>query len=230
MEVADKAKYVRKMFDRISGRYDLANDILSLGMHRIWEAKAVKLLSDNSAGQVLDLCSGTGALLQELSAKFVKVTAADFSEGMLAHSKQRNKKLANVEYVLADALQMPFPDNFFEAAIVSYGVRNFADLSKGLTEILRVLKPGGEIVILEFGQPVGFFGRTFRFYSHYILPILGQLITGDREAYLYLDKTAATFPCGSKFTKELESHGFANILEQRLLFGLCFLYRAIKPK
>jgi demethylmenaquinone methyltransferase / 2-methoxy-6-polyprenyl-1,4-benzoquinol methylase len=222
---------VQKIFGSIAARYDLANSVLSFGIHHYWRRALLRLLpaepssSGRSADLVLDVCTGTGDLLPLIKHRFGRVIGVDFSRPMLNVGK---KKLGS-EYLLAqgDSLQLPFSDQSFGLVTVAFGVRNFEQLEAGLREIRRVLKPNGHLLVLEFGQPRGrIFGALYRFYSKFFMPRIGALLTGNRAAYTYLPATAATFPCREEFTALLERQGFYEARFVALSSGIAYAYCA----
>ena len=182
-----KKEQVAKMFDNISGRYDFLNHFLSLGIDILWRRQAIRLLKDIQPKVILDVATGTGDFsIEALSLKPQKVVGVDISAGMLevGRKKMREKNLDQViELVLADSEKLPFADNYFDAAIVAFGVRNFENLERGLGEMLRVVKPGGRIVILEFSRPAKFpMKQLYKVYFTAILPVIGRLISRDQAA------------------------------------------------
>ena len=185
---------VQTMFDSIAGRYDLANDILSFGLHRLWAKKSLQQLPNSSSAHCLDLCTGTGALLPILCEKYGRVTGIDFSAEMLAIAKDKYKNLMQSSLQLSegDALNLEFSDSSFDVVTVAYGIRNFADLEQGLKEIRRVLKPDGQLLIIEFGRPIKLLRPFYDFYSRHLMPLIGALITGSKQPYQYLPETART--------------------------------------
>ena len=215
--------WVRSLFDRISSRYDLFNDVLSLGIHRLWKRRAVDLHGSVAGAAVLDAATGTGDLAHDLALRGATVTAIDFSEGMLGIARHRRSH-ENIEFLLADAQSLPFADAEFDHAIVAFGVRNFEDPARGMTELWRVLKPQGRLVVLEFGDwmRLGVFGALTR--------RLALLIGADPEAYDHLAASSSTFPSGAAFVDSLCSPlpGAVCAPPQRLFFGVAHLYCATK--
>ncbi len=217
---------VRKMFSDISSKYDLMNDVLSFGIHRLWKKKYIKLLNLNSKSKVLDLASGTGDIAFE-EYKYTKdITGSDFSEGMLEVARQRAlERQIDMQFMQIDALAIPFPENQFDAVTISFGIRNVDDVPKCLKEMARVSKSGGKAAILEFGQPTGFFAYIYRFYSKYIMPLLGKIIARDADSYTYLPETAAKFPSDKAFVKIMnETDCFSQIKTIKLTFGIAYIY------
>ncbi|RMD86129.1 MAG: bifunctional demethylmenaquinone methyltransferase/2-methoxy-6-polyprenyl-1,4-benzoquinol methylase UbiE [Candidatus Dadabacteria bacterium] len=219
---------VKDMFDRISPRYDAANTILSFGMHYIWKRRAVSVIPpEYSGGKAMDLCTGTGDLIAFLKLKFGEVYGVDFSPKMLSLCRERYKSIEGLNLVEADAMDLPFPDGFFDCITVAFGVRNFPDLGRGLSEMKRVLKEGGFLSVLEFGQPRGIISPLYRFYCRRIMPLVGRIVTGYREPYEYLPVTAESFPCGEKFCKILQEKGFKMIEFRSLFRGIAYIYTCI---
>jgi demethylmenaquinone methyltransferase/2-methoxy-6-polyprenyl-1,4-benzoquinol methylase len=217
------------MFDAIAPTYDLLNTVLSGGFHRRWERLLVGSLPGNPDGRCLDLCTGTGALVPKLSARYAEVVGADISPQMLEVARTRFARSSNVTLVEADAQNLPFDGGAFDVATVAYGVRNLPDLNAGLSEIRRVLKIGGQVGILEFGTPRNAVWRAiFSFYSRYIIPMVGGLLSGERDAYEYLPKTAAAFPCGAEFETLLTQAGLTPQTTIPLMGGIAFIYIAEK--
>lgn len=231
---AMEAHRVREMFGAIAGRYDLANSVLSLGIHHSWRKSLLKLLPQSSTDKnssVLDLCTGTGDLLPLLRARFGKVYGADFCLPMLslAASKEEKHQFLQPRLIQADALRMPFHDNIFDVVTVAFGVRNFEDTEKGLKEISRIIRPGGAILVLEFGQPnIPLFSQLYNFYSRFFMPLLGGLLTGKKEAYRYLPETSRAFPCRNKFCEKLNNNGFESASYRSLTLGIAYAYIAYR--
>ncbi|MCO6430447.1 MAG: bifunctional demethylmenaquinone methyltransferase/2-methoxy-6-polyprenyl-1,4-benzoquinol methylase UbiE [Deltaproteobacteria bacterium] len=222
------ADSVREMFSSIAGRYDLANSVLSMGIHHSWRRKLISVVPADPSLSALDLCTGTGDLLPLLMERFGKVTGADFCLPMLEIARQK-PSCKGASIVQADALNLPFADGSFDIVTVAFGVRNFADLDRGLAEIWRVLKPGGSMLILEFGQPKNrLFGWLYNCYCRYLMPLIGGALTGNRAAYQYLPETAKNFPCRQEFIAILERHGFQQCSFQSLTGGIAYCYQARK--
>ena len=225
------------MFDNIAPRYDFLNHFLSMGIDNHWRKKAIRLLKkelrDVKSPVILDIATGTGDLaIEAVKLKPKKIIGVDIAEKMLAVGKEKikAKKLDNViEFQPGDSENLSFEDNTFDALTVSFGVRNFEHLEKGLSEMLRVLKPGGVAVIVEFSRPVTFpVKQLFSFYFHYILPLIGKIFSKDQFAYKYLPESVSAFPQGSEFLKILEKTGFKNGKAIPLTFGICSIYMSRK--
>lgn len=228
-----KKEQVAQMFDNISEDYDGLNRVISLGIDVSWRKKVVKLVGENNPQQILDIATGTGDLalmMSELNPE--KIVGLDISEGMLQVGRQKIAKanLSNkIKMIVGDSENIPFPDNTFDAITVSFGVRNFENLDKGLTEILRVLKTGGKFVVLETSNPTKFpFKQGYKLYTNYILPIIGKLFSKDKVAYSYLSETANTFPFGKAFNNILQKNGFKNAKNIPVTFGVASIYTALK--
>lgn len=228
-----KKEQVATMFDNISANYDGLNRVISFGIDISWRKKVVQLVSKNNPKQILDIATGTGDLaimMSQLNPD--KIIGLDISAGMLDVGK---RKIANVnlsdkiDMVVGDSENMPFDDNTFDAITVSFGVRNFANLDKGLTEIKRVLKPGGTFVVLETSNPTKFpFKQGYKFYTTYILPFIGKIFSRDKAAYSYLCESANIFPFGEAFDNILQKNGFINTEYRPVTFGVATIYSATK--
>jgi demethylmenaquinone methyltransferase/2-methoxy-6-polyprenyl-1,4-benzoquinol methylase len=221
------SRSVQEMFRSISSRYDLANDVLSLGIHHIWRKKLRKRARLAMETRALDLCSGTGDVAIELHKSFPgRVCGIDFVEEMLSLASQKER---TIPFMVADAMHLPFLDNSFGLATVSFGIRNVDEPLGGLREIFRVLKPGSQVFVLEFGQPnVPLLSKLYQFYSAKIIPFIGEKITGNRSAYEYLPKTSSAFPCRESFVALMREAGFKNCRYSSLSFGIAYLYEGIK--
>ncbi|MBD3629684.1 bifunctional demethylmenaquinone methyltransferase/2-methoxy-6-polyprenyl-1,4-benzoquinol methylase UbiE [Cyclobacterium sp.] len=228
-----KKQQVASMFDNISRKYDLLNHLLSLGIDIIWRKKAIRLLKNDKPRLILDIATGTGDFaIEALALKPDKVIGVDISEGMLneGRKKMKQKKLDHlIELQLGDSEKLLFEENKFDAVIVSFGVRNFENLEKGLTDMHRVLKPGGKTVILEFSKPKKFpMKQAYSFYFRYILPQIGKIISKDQSAYTYLPESVKAFPDGRDFLDILEKVGFKKTQCKTLTFGISSIYTGIK--
>ncbi|MEM6642009.1 MAG: bifunctional demethylmenaquinone methyltransferase/2-methoxy-6-polyprenyl-1,4-benzoquinol methylase UbiE [Bacteroidota bacterium] len=224
-----KKKQVADMFDSISGKYDFLNHFLSLGIDIRWRKKAVKMLQKDSPKQLLDIATGTGDFaIEALKLNPEKIIGVDISEGMLNVGREKMKKRGFdhiIDMQSGDSENLHFSDNNFDAIIVAFGVRNFENLEKGLQEMLRVLKPGGKAVILEFSKPSVFpFKQLYSFYFRWILPKVGKLISKDTAAYTYLPESVSEFPYGERFLNILGKTGFKNTLCKPLTLGISSIY------
>ncbi|MFO7823200.1 MAG: bifunctional demethylmenaquinone methyltransferase/2-methoxy-6-polyprenyl-1,4-benzoquinol methylase UbiE [Cyclobacterium sp.] len=228
-----KKQQVASMFDNISKKYDLLNHLLSLGIDIIWRKKAIRMLKKDQPALILDIATGTGDFaIEALALKPEKVIGVDISEGMLheGRKKMKQKKLDHlIELQLGDSEKLLFEENKFDAVIVSFGVRNFENLEKGLKDMHRVLKPGGKTVILEFSKPKKFpMKQAYSFYFRYILPQIGKIISKDQSAYTYLPESVKAFPDGRDFLDILEKVGFKQTQCKTLTFGISSIYTGIK--
>lgn len=228
-----KKEAVAQMFDEIAPKYDFLNHFLSINIDKIWRRKLVRLVKKEKPFSILDVATGTGDLaISALKACPQKITGIDISAKMLeiGRKKIEEKKLSDkIELVLADSLEIPFPDNSFDAVMVAFGVRNFEDIEKGLSEMNRVIRPGKKAFILEFSKPGKFPVKQFyNFYFHYILPFFGKRISKNKQAYSYLPDTVAKFPERKEFTAIMEKCGYKNACYKRLSFGIATIYTGEK--
>lgn len=228
-----KKRQVADMFNNISKKYDFLNHFLSLGIDIIWRKKAIKMLKSDQPKIILDIATGTGDFaIEALALNPDKIIGVDISEGMLevGREKMKRKKIDHIiEMNLGDSEGLQFPDNKFDAVIVSFGVRNFENLKKGLADMCRVLKPGGKVVILEFSKPKAFpFKQLYNFYFRYILPSIGKIVSKDEAAYTYLPESVQAFPDGDQFLAILNEIGFQNTSCKTLTFGISSIYTGTK--
>lgn len=228
-----KKKQVAEMFDNISHKYDFLNHFLSLGIDKGWRKKAINELASLAPARILDIATGTGDLAIEAARiKPKSIIGVDISEGMLSHGRVKIKKLGLSSLILletGDSENLHFQSESFEAVTVSFGVRNFENLEKGLNEIHRVLAPKGRVVILEFSKPKLFpIKQLYWFYNNTILPIIGKLVSKDSSAYTYLPESVKAFPDGEDFLAILKKCSFANTKARTLTFGIVTLYTADK--
>ncbi len=225
------------MFDKISGKYDFLNRLLSLGIDRNWRKKALLSLEPYHPQHILDIATGTGdlAFIADELLKPKQITAVDLSAGMLEVARKRLKEKekslnSSIEFVKGDAEKIEYTSNTFDAATVAFGVRNFADLQVGLKEINRVLKPGSHLMVLEFTKPRIFpFRQLFNIYFRHVLPLIGSWTSGDKRAYKYLYESVQAFPDFEAFNQELIKAGFSNPQYTSLSAGICAIYLAYKP-
>lgn len=229
-----KKKQVEHMFDGIAGKYDSLNRVISLGVDQSWRRKVVREILEGKPGRVLDMATGTGDLAISLARAGVpEVVGLDISEGMLEIG--RNKVIESglqeqVRMLTGDAEGIPSGDNAFQAATVAFGVRNFEDLDRGLSELYRVLSPGGKLVILETSVPEHALARLgYRMYCSLLLPAIGRIFSSDPHAYRYLSDSAAAFPFGEAFNNILRKTGFISVENRPQTFGAATIYVAIKP-
>jgi demethylmenaquinone methyltransferase/2-methoxy-6-polyprenyl-1,4-benzoquinol methylase len=228
-----KKEQVAKMFDTISGNYDNLNRVISFGIDIKWRKKVLQLVAKSNPKTILDIATGTGDLAILLAkTDAAKIIGLDISSGMLqvGVKKIADKNLSNtIEMILGDSENMPFADNSFDAITVAFGIRNFETLEKGLTEIVRVLKPNGVFVILETSVPDKTpYRQGYNFYSKNILPIIGKLFSKDDVAYGYLSESAAAFPYGEALNNILKNVGFIDVIAMPQTFGVATIYSASK--
>ena len=229
-EVEGKKEQVEAMFDAIAPRYDLLNRVLSMGIDRRWRRKAVAMLAAEQPKRILDVATGTADLaLEAMRLDPKKVVGVDISEGMLRRGREKVERLGLSDRIVlqrGDAEKLPFSDNQFHAAMVAFGVRNFQDLDKGLSEIRRVLRPGGALVVLEFSKPRAFpIKQAYAFYSRFILPRVGRAVSKNDGAYRYLPDSVAAFPDGEAFLDRMRQAGYHDLTCQALTFGIASLYK-----
>lgn len=215
------------MFARISRRYDLANTILSLGLHYRWRKRAVAVTSPGKTDRILDLACGTGDLAAAFSTVTGNVVGVDFSRAMLSRA-MRKYRACGIRYELADILHLPHRDDSFDVCSIAFGIRNADDPFAALREMRRVVKSGGRIIVLEFGRPEGMRGIPYHLYSRFVIPLLGVIITGDRNAYVYLHSSSSRFPSGKPFTRMMEECGIRTIRHHAMHAGLVHLYLGLK--
>ncbi|WP_299129299.1 bifunctional demethylmenaquinone methyltransferase/2-methoxy-6-polyprenyl-1,4-benzoquinol methylase UbiE [uncultured Winogradskyella sp.] len=230
---ASKKEQVTEMFDTISKEYDGLNRVISFGIDVKWRQKVVQIVAENKPETILDIATGTGDLAINLTTTNAKeIIGLDISDGMLevGRKKIKSKQLDGIiSMVIGDSEDLPFKDSSFDAITVAFGIRNFETLEKGLSEILRVLKPNGIFVILETSVPTNplyKFGYTV--YSKFILPTIGKLFSNDRVAYKYLSESASVFPHGETLNNILRKIGFINVVDKPQTMGVATIYTATK--
>jgi len=233
-DASGKKQQVTQMFDTISGEYDGLNRIISLGLDQKWRDNVVDMVAATNPDSIMDIATGTGDLVIKMAEKTgaSRLVGLDISSGMLevGKIKVKQEKLDDrIEMVLGDSENLQFADATFDAVTVSYGVRNFEDLEKGLSEILRVLKPSGILVILETSVPQKFpFKQGYYVYSNLVVPTLGKIFSKDNKAYGYLSKSASKFPYGERFNNILKKVGFNNVENHLQFHGASTIYKATK--
>jgi demethylmenaquinone methyltransferase / 2-methoxy-6-polyprenyl-1,4-benzoquinol methylase len=241
----EKHAYVQEMFDSIAPRYDLLNSLMSLRLHYVWRKVATRQTRLKTGDTALDVCTGTGDFAFEL-ARAVGSTgtihATDFSEQMLVYGRQKAmqkairqnverdiRSIADVQFQQADTQDLPFEDNCFDAVTVGFGIRNVANIPKGIAEMARVAKVGGRVVILEFSTPQNpVFARLYHFYSYSLMPMLGGLIAGSKRAYTYLPSSIEKFYNREALKTLMEEAGLEQVTIQNLLFGAVVIHTGVK--
>ena len=232
-EESSKKEEVAEMFNNISKRYDFLNHFLSLGIDRIWRKKAIKKLRKISPKRILDIATGTGDFaIAALELNPEEIVGVDISQGMLDVGIEKMKK-KNYDHIikmqLGDSENLPFETNYFDALTVGFGVRNYENLEKGLADMLRVLRPDGMAVILEFSKPKKFpIKQLFGFYSKRLIPFFGKLISKDKRAYAYLPESVEAFPEGEAFKAIMEKVGYKNIESKLVSGGIATIYSGTK--
>ena len=224
-----KKEEVAEMFNNISKRYDFLNHFLSLGIDKVWRRKAIKILNEKKPKVILDMATGTGDFaIEALKINPEKIIGVDISEGMLEVGRTKMKK-RNIDDIIdmqyGDSENLSFEDNTFDAYTVAFGVRNFQNLKAGMTELNRVLKPGGRGVILEFSKPKKFpVKQYYKFHSKYIIPSIGKAVSKDKSAYEYLPESIAAFPEGQDFIDILTETGYKNCQMKAVAGGIATIY------
>ena len=224
-----KKQEVAEMFNNISKKYDFLNHFLSVGIDKIWRKKAVAQLKDLKPKRLLDLATGTGDFaLALLKLNPEEIVGMDISEGMLEVGREKMKKKGVdniISMQLGDSENLPFEDNYFDGLTVGFGVRNYENLEKGLADMLRVLRPGGRAVILEFSKPKKFpVKQYYKFHSKYLIPFFGKLFSKDNRAYTYLPDSIQAFPEGKDFEAILSKVGYKNVRSKIVSGGIATIY------
>jgi demethylmenaquinone methyltransferase/2-methoxy-6-polyprenyl-1,4-benzoquinol methylase len=233
--VDEKQARVRAVFDSVANRYDLMNDLMSFGIHRLWKRRAIELAGVKRGQRVLDLASGTG----DLAARFSSIVGSqglvvmsDINEAMLCQGRERLDSLGrvgNLEYVLANAESLPFPENHFDCITISFGLRNVTNKQQALQEMQRVLRPGGKALILEFSHPTVMpLRHAYDLYSFSVLPLLGRFVVGDAKSYRYLAESIRMHPNQAALLSMMEDAGFERCQYFNLTGGIIAIHRGYK--
>lgn len=225
---------VRKMFEDIAPRYDLMNHVLSLGIDITWRKRTVRLLRLDGIEPILDCCTGTGDLALMLARHVgsrARVVGTDFCLPMLSVAQAKKRSIAEnttppVEFLEADTQALPFPDGMFQAVTVAFGLRNVEDTDRGLREMVRVCKPGGQVAVLEFSKPTfPVLSQAYSAYFKYVLPRIGQSVArNDHSAYEYLPSSVSEFPCGEALAERMRTAGLSDVQIVPMTFGVATLY------
>jgi demethylmenaquinone methyltransferase/2-methoxy-6-polyprenyl-1,4-benzoquinol methylase len=230
-DVEAAARAVRQMFTSIAPRYDLLNDVLSFHVDHLWWRRSAHSFADvlsRPSARVLDICCGTGdmalAMRRAAGNAAIEIMGADFSHAMLQRAREKSRS-SELRWIEADALCLPFADRSFDLVTSAFGFRNLADYDAGLREIRRVLKPGAECGILDFGEPKGLLGRLYRIYFRHVLPRVGSLISGVKGPYSYLPASVERFPKPDQMVGRMRSNGFREADWTAYTFGIAVLYR-----
>ena len=231
----DKSNLVKKIFENVSGRYDLMNDFMSLGIHRVWKESMLDWLAPRRGQNLIDVAGGTG----DIAFNFIKraktganATILDLTESMMIEGKKKTidlPKESQINWVCGDAMRMPFNNSTFDVYTISFGIRNVTNISKTLSEAYRVLKPGGRLMILEFSSVNNdLISWIYDKYSFNIIPKLGEFVSNDRESYQYLVESIRKFPNQEKFSEMIINEGFKKVKYRNLTFGIAALHSAWK--
>ena len=230
--VKDPVK-IQSMFSEVAENYDKANTVLSMGIHHLWRNQLVNWAGLEHEEKILDCATGTGdlALKMKRMSPNSEVVGTDFCEPMLDKAREKDPA-GDVHFQFADAMSLPFPTQSFDLVTISFGIRNVMDPVIAMSEMFRVLKPGGRLMVLEFGQPkLRWFERVYNFYSLNILPRIGGWVTGQRTAYQYLQSSSAAFPCSDGFAKLMKKAGpWKSVQHKSLTGGIAYLYKAEKSE
>ena len=233
----EKVRYVLRHFNTIAGKYDFMNTVLSFGLHYLWKSWAVRILCLKPGDRVIDVCGGT-ADLSILAGRSIgpegRVVLYDMNRAMIEGGRPKVARASlsgKVHYVQGDAELISFPPARFEAALVGFGIRNLTHMERGLSEMYRVLKPGGKIMCLEFSLPTSlWFRRLYDFYSFHLMPLAGKLLAGTRQAYLYLPESIRKFPPPDELSTILKRTGFSRVTYRRLTNGIAVIYTGVKEQ
>lgn len=221
---------VSGMFDQVAAAYDRTNTVLSLGNDRLWRAATLRAVAPKRGERILDLAAGTGTSSMAFVPSGAHVVAADFSRGMIAEGRRRHADVPNLEFVQADATDLPFADGEFDAVTMSFGLRNVNDPRRALRELRRVTRPGGRIVVCEFSHPPSrAFDTLYRFYNGRVLPVVAKAVSSNAEAYDYLNESIRDWPDQATLAGWMRDSGWDDVAYRNLTFGIVALHRGIRP-
>lgn len=221
---------VSGMFDQVAAAYDRTNSVLSLGNDRFWRVATLKAVAPQRGERILDLAAGTGTSSMAFVPSGAQVVAADFSQGMIAEGRRRHGDVPNLEFVQADATDLPFADGEFDAVTMSFGLRNVNDPRRALRELRRVTRPGGRIVVCEFSHPPSpVFNGLYRFYNGRVLPLVAKAVSSNAEAYDYLNESIRDWPDQPTLARWMRDSGWDDVAYRNLSFGIVALHRGIRP-
>lgn len=221
---------VSGMFDQVAAAYDRTNSVLSLGNDRFWRVATLRAVAPQRGERVLDLAAGTGTSSMAFVPSGAHVVAADFSRGMIEEGRRRHGDVPNLEFVQADATDLPFADGEFDAVTMSFGLRNVIDPRRALRELRRVTRPGGRIVVCEFSHPPSrAFNGLYRFYNDRVLPIVAKAVSSNAEAYDYLNESIRDWPDQPTLAGWMRDAGWDDVAYRNLTFGIVALHRGIRP-
>ncbi|MDQ1175669.1 demethylmenaquinone methyltransferase [Microbacterium sp. 20-116] len=221
---------VSGMFDQVAAAYDRTNSVLSLGNDRFWRVATLRAVAPQRGERILDLAAGTGTSSMAFVPSGAHVVAADFSRGMIEEGRRRHGDVPNLEFVQADATDLPFADGEFDAVTMSFGLRNVIDPRRALRELRRVTRPGGRIVVCEFSHPPSrAFNGLYRFYNDRVLPIVAKAVSSNAEAYDYLNESIRDWPDQPTLAGWMRDAGWDDVAYRNLTFGIVALHRGIRP-
>ncbi|GAB4302991.1 MAG: bifunctional demethylmenaquinone methyltransferase/2-methoxy-6-polyprenyl-1,4-benzoquinol methylase UbiE [Methylophaga sp.] len=232
--VSEKARHVAEVFHSVADKYDLMNDLMSMGIHRLWKWFTINNSGVRRGAKVLDIAGGTGDLTRKFSqmvGETGQVILADINASMLSVGRDRltdDGVVGNIEYVQANAEALPFPDNSFDCITMAFGLRNVTDKDKALASMYRVLKPGGQLLVLEFSKPADWLAKVYDAYSFYLLPKMGKIITGDEDSYRYLAESIRMHPDQETLKQMMENVGFERTDYHNMTAGIVALHRGYK--
>jgi len=221
---------VSGMFDQVAAAYDRTNAVLSLGNDRFWRVATLRAVAPKRGERILDLAAGTGTSSMAFVPSGAHVVAADFSRGMIEEGRRRHGDVPNLEFVQADATDLPFADGEFDAVTMSFGLRNVNDPRRALRELRRVTRPGGRIVVCEFSHPPSrAFNGLYRFYNNRVLPVVAKAVSSNAEAYDYLNESIRDWPDQPTLAAWMRDAGWDDVAYRNLTFGIVALHRGIRP-